>query len=75
VVARLDLIGLRIDSVEEEITARPPTLDETAALAPPPGVAVMVMKRTYRVGSKPVETADIVMAGHRSVLAYRLQVT
>jgi GntR family transcriptional regulator len=33
------------------------------------------MQRTYRVGDRPVETADIVMAGHRSVLAYRLAVT
>ncbi len=75
VVTRFDLINLRIDSVEEEITSRPPTTSEAKALALPPGVSVLVMKRTYRVGDMPVETADIVMAGHRSVLAYRLMVT
>ena len=75
VVARFDLIGLRIDSVEEEITARPPTTDEVGVLELPPGVVALVMNRTYRVGEMPVETADIVMAGHRSVLAYRLAVT
>lgn len=75
VVTRFDLIGQRIDSVEEEITARPPTVDEARVLELPPGVSVLVMKRTYRVGDRPVETADIVMAGHRSVLSYRLAVT
>lgn len=74
VVARFDLIGHRIDSVEEEITARPPTADEVTTLQLPPGVSTLVMKRTYRAGDTPVETADIVMAGHRSVLSYRLAV-
>ncbi|AEH07639.1 MULTISPECIES: GntR family transcriptional regulator [Protofrankia] len=75
VVARFDLIGQRIDSVEEEIVSRLPTADEGKALELPPGVSVLAMKRTYRVGDKPVETADIVMAGHRSILSYRLAVT
>lgn len=75
VVARFDLIGQRIDSVEEDIESRLPTADEAKALELPPGVAVLAMKRTYRVGDLPVETADIVMAGHRSVLSYRLAVT
>lgn len=75
VVARFDLIGQRIDSVEEEITSRPPTTDEVRELELPPGTSVLVMKRTYRVGDLPVETADIVMAGHRTVLSYRLAVT
>ncbi|WP_239394230.1 GntR family transcriptional regulator [Frankia sp. CiP3] len=75
VVARFDLIDLRIDSVEEEIASRPPTPDEARELELPPGVSVITMKRTYRVGDQPVETADIVMAGHRTVLSYRLAVT
>jgi GntR family transcriptional regulator len=32
------------------------------------------MSRTYYVGETPVETADIVLAGHRNLLAYRLAV-
>jgi len=75
VVARFDAIDLRIDSVEEELSSRMPTPIEIKTLELPPGVAVLEMKRTYRVGSTPVETADIVMAGHRSVLTYRLAVT
>lgn len=75
VVARFDLIDLHIDSVAEELTARPPTADEVEALELPPGVSVMRQQRTYYVGDRPVETADIVMAGHRTVLAYRLAVT
>ncbi|OAA26484.1 UTRA domain-containing protein [Frankia sp. EI5c] len=75
VVARFDLIGQRIDSVEEEIESRPPTVEEVGVLELPPGVSVLTMKRTYRVKEKPVEPADIVMAGHRSVLSYRLAVT
>lgn len=75
VVARFDLINYRIDSVEEEITARPPEAGEAKTLELPPGVSVLVMRRTYRVGDLPVETADIVMAGHRSVLSYRIAVT
>ncbi len=75
VVARFDLIDQRIDSVEEEIRSRPPTAEEAATLKLPPGTSVLAMKRTYRVGDLPVETADIVMAGHRSVLVYRVAVT
>ncbi|MEX5635907.1 GntR family transcriptional regulator [Parafrankia sp. FMc2] len=75
VVARFDLIDLHIDSVVEELTARPPTADEVQALELPPGVSVMQQQRTYYVGDQAVETANIVMAGHRTVVAYRLAVT
>jgi GntR family transcriptional regulator len=75
VVARFDLLGLHIDSVSEEVTARPATAEEVRVLALPPGVAVLQQVRTYYVGEQAVETADIVMAGHRTVLAYRLAVT
>jgi GntR family transcriptional regulator len=74
VVARFDAIGLRIDSVTEELTARPPTPAEIRTLALPPGVSVLEMNRTYYAGDTPVETATIVMAGHRNLLAYRLAV-
>ncbi|MBL7492502.1 GntR family transcriptional regulator [Frankia sp. AgB1.9] len=74
VVARFDTIGQHIDSVTEEMTARPPSPAEVETLAIPPGVSVLAMSRTYYVGETPVETADIVMAGHRNLLAYRLAV-
>ncbi|MBL7499778.1 GntR family transcriptional regulator [Frankia sp. CNm7] len=74
VVARFDTIGLHIDSVSEEITARPPSPTEVQTLALPPGVAVLTMRRTYYAGETPVETADIIMAGHRNLLTYRLAV-
>jgi len=75
VIARFDTIGLHIDSVTEDITARPPTPTEIQTLALPPGVAVLTMHRTYHAGETPVETADIVLAGHRNLLTYRHAVT
>jgi hypothetical protein len=42
--------------------------------AEPPDVAILAMTRTYHAGDTPVETADIIMAGHRNLLAYRLAV-
>lgn len=74
VVARFDVIGMNIDSVEEEVTARIPSAAEVEALQLPPGVAVVDMKRTYYVGDMPVETADIVMAGHRTVIHSKFKV-
>ncbi len=74
VVARFDLIGIRIDSVAEDLVARLPTAEEAKTLGLPPGVGVMQQQRTYYAGELAVETADIVMAGHRTVLSYRLAV-
>ncbi|MEV4411555.1 GntR family transcriptional regulator [Catellatospora sp. NPDC049609] len=72
VVARMDVIGVRIDECVEEIIARAAHPDEIERLGLPSGGALMmVVERTYLAGGRAVETADIVMAADRYQLRYR----
>lgn len=70
VIARFDVIGVRITAVDETVTARMPTEVERRDLDVPPGVPVLVVSRTYRVDDRPVETADIVIPADRTALDY-----
>jgi GntR family transcriptional regulator len=74
VVARFDSIGIRIDFVVEKVTARMPAPTEGQALRVPNGVPVMAVERSYLASGKPVETADIVVAGDNYVLVYGLPI-
>jgi GntR family transcriptional regulator len=74
VVARFDHIGVRIDTVDEVVSARMPTDDEQRTLGMPAGVPIMVIERTYRAGDQAVETANIVVPGDRYVLHYGIPV-
>jgi DNA-binding GntR family transcriptional regulator len=75
VVARFDTIGVRIDEVQEEISARMAYPHEIDALRlPRRGGYVLVIERTYFAESRPVETADIVLQGDRYRLQYRLPI-
>lgn len=76
VVARFDVIGIRIDEVLEEITARLAFPYEIDALRlPKRGGYVLVVERTYVSEGRPVETADIVLQGDRYRLQYRLPIS
>lgn len=75
VVARFDLIGMRIDEWEERVRDRPATAEEIEALALSPRRShVQTIARTYYVAGRPVETADIVVAVGRYELVYRFPV-
>jgi DNA-binding GntR family transcriptional regulator len=76
VVARFDLIGVRVDESLEEITARMAHPHEIDALRlPRRGGYVLVIERTYFAEGRPVETADIVLQGDRYRLQYRLPIS
>jgi GntR family transcriptional regulator len=70
VVGRMDLIGVHITHVVEDVQARAPRPFETEALQVPSGVPVMYIERTYFQGDRPVETADIIVSADRYVLSY-----
>lgn len=74
VVARMHVIGQRIESVEEVVTARPILAAEVDRLAESLGSVVQVIRRTYRTAERPVETADIIAPTDRYELAYVLPV-
>lgn len=74
VVARMDLIGVRIDECTEKVTTRPARPDEVTALnLPLRGPHILAIERTYRAAGRPVETADIVLSS-RYELVYRYPV-
>jgi len=68
-------IGIEVDQVLEELSVRTSLLAEAAALAIPPGSAVIVVERLHCSGGQPVETADIVIPADRYRLRYRFGVT
>ena len=68
VIERMGSIGIEIDQVVVDMAVRKCLLAEAAALAMPPGSAVIAIERTHLSGGEPVETADIVIPAER----YRL---
>ncbi|MCO6004457.1 GntR family transcriptional regulator [Actinoallomurus purpureus] len=71
---RMAVIGQRIVTAAEVVTARPVTQDETTALNASAGTIVMVIQRTYWTEERPVETADIVVPVDRYELLYLIPV-
>jgi len=68
---QLYTIGIELDRIVDEVTARPPSPDEAEALDLGGGVAVLVIRKTsYAVDDRVVEVADIVFPGDRTQLAY-----
>ena len=74
VIERMRSIGIEIDQVVEDMAVRTCLLAEAAALAMPPGSAVIAIERTHLSGGQPVETADIVIPAERYRLRYRFAV-
>ncbi|WP_049580446.1 GntR family transcriptional regulator [Streptomyces sp. SBT349] len=74
VVERMAAIDIHVDNVAEEVGARPALAAEARVLGGLPGHAVLVVTRTYRAGSLPVETADVVVPADRFRIAYHLPV-
>jgi DNA-binding GntR family transcriptional regulator len=74
VVERMAAIDITVDNVTEEVGARPALAAEARVLGGLAGHAVLVISRTYRAGSLPVETADVVMPADRHTVHYHLPV-
>ncbi|UED84376.1 GntR family transcriptional regulator [Streptomyces profundus] len=74
VVERMAAIDVIVDNVAEEVEARPALAAEARVLGGLPGHPVLVVRRTYRAGCLPVETADVVVPADRFRVAYHLPV-
>jgi DNA-binding GntR family transcriptional regulator len=74
VVERMAAIDVTVDSLAEEVGARPGLADETAVLGGVPGHIVIEVQRTYFASGLPVETADIVIPADRFRVGYQLPV-
>ena len=71
---QLSTVGIELDSITDEIRARPPRNGETDALGVGPGVAVLVLRKTSAdTSGRVVEMSDVVMPGDRTVMEYRTQ--
>ena len=68
VIARFDAIGVPTTRVVEDVRVRLPTDSERAELEMPEGVPVFDVTRTHWTKGHPIETADIVIRGDRTVI-------
>jgi GntR family transcriptional regulator len=72
--SQLFSIGIEIDQIIDNITARPPTADEMATLQIDKGVAVIVLwKTSIDVAGRVVEVSEVIMPGDRTELEYPVQ--
>jgi GntR family transcriptional regulator len=73
IYARIEEQGHVLGRFTEEVSARQPTPDESAALSLPPGVPVIHLVRTaYDMDDRAVEVCDTVMAADVYILSYDL---
>lgn len=71
---QLRTIGVEIDRITDEITARPPQGNESELLGIGHGVSVIVLRKTSTdTSGKVVEISDVVMPGDRTVMVYQTQ--
>ena len=71
---QLSTVGIEVDSVTDEIRARPPRNGEAEALGVGPGVAVLVLRKTsVDTAGRVIEFSDVVMPGDRTVMEYHVQ--
>jgi len=71
---QLRTIGVEIDRIVDEITARPPQGDETERLGIGSGVAVLVLRKTsIDIRGQVVEISSVIMPGDRTVMTYQTQ--
>lgn len=71
---QLRTIGIEIDRIVDEITARPPQGNETELLGIGAGVAVLVLRKTsIDTNGHVVEISDVIMPGDRTIMTYQTQ--
>ncbi|MBT2417004.1 UTRA domain-containing protein [Streptomyces sp. ISL-22] len=68
---QLYTVGIEVDRVEERITARPPTPEETRELDLPPGASVILLRKTsYDITDRAVEICEVTLPGDRTELLF-----
>lgn len=68
---QLYTVGIEIDSIEERVTARPPTVEEAEELGLPPGTSVLVLRKTqFDTDNRIVEMSDITLPGDRTEMLF-----
>lgn len=73
---QLFTVGVEVDRIVDEVTARPPTPDEAYALGIEGGVSLLVLrKHLIDTGGRVVEVADVLMPGDRTRLVYTTELT
>jgi GntR family transcriptional regulator len=73
---QLYTIGIELDRIVDQITARPPGPDEVEALNLSPGVSVFVLRKTS-IGTNDcvVEVSDVVLPGDSTEFVYTTKLT
>jgi len=70
---QLSTVGIEVDRIVDEITARPPLPDEAEQLDIEGGVSLLCLRKiSYDTTGRVVEVADVVMPGDRSELVYEI---
>ncbi|MCM2393081.1 GntR family transcriptional regulator [Streptomyces albipurpureus] len=68
---QLHTVGIELDRIEERITARPPTVEETEELGLQGGVSVIVLRKTsFDIEGRVVEVSDVTLPGDRTELIF-----
>ncbi|MET9529748.1 GntR family transcriptional regulator [Streptomyces sp. NPDC006649] len=68
---QLSTVGIEIDRIEERVTARPPTAEETEELDLPPGTAVVVLRKTsFDTDGRAVEVSYSTLPGDRTEMLF-----
>ncbi|MEV7262157.1 GntR family transcriptional regulator [Micromonospora aurantiaca] len=64
-------IGIEVDRIIDEITARPPSHEEAEALKLPPGVSVLILRKiSVDTSDTVVEVSNVVLPGDRTEFVY-----
>lgn len=72
--SRLHTVGIEIDRIIDEVTARPPQGEEAELLGIGQGVAVLTLRKTsIDTTGRFAEVSDVVLPGDRTVMVYEKQ--
>ncbi|MFU8851119.1 GntR family transcriptional regulator [Micromonospora sp. SL1-18] len=64
-------IGIELDRIVDEISARPPGPEEAEALSLPPGVSVLILRKiSIDTNDRVVEVSNVVLPGDRTEFVY-----
>ena len=74
VIERMKSIGIYVDEVAEEVSARAALRAEAAILAIAAGAPVLLVERVHLAAGRPVEAGDVVTAAESYRLRYRVPV-
>jgi GntR family transcriptional regulator len=72
--SQLNTVGIEVDHIIDELTARPPYADESTKLDLEPGVAVIVLwKTSVDITGRVVEVSEVILPGDRTQIEYTTQ--